>query len=204
MAFSTVARPSRIEGCPCCIKRKRVDVLLGKHLRDLTPDELAPYAGSAFLTVGDTADYLYFLPRILDISVIEPYWVPGIEITGRAISASGPAGWTQMQRRALDEFLEAVVEMKIREDADQLNSWMCAIAKLGYDVGPFLDRIAKSPEAVLAYFESNAADLPKGKLTNGFWERPCPAHDQIVDWFYSVDIARVPFEAYGYIMSRHR
>lgn len=61
-AFAAVPRPRHIDGCPCCIDRKEVGVLLGKPLRSVTPGELSAYASSAFLTVGDAADYLYFLP----------------------------------------------------------------------------------------------------------------------------------------------
>jgi hypothetical protein len=69
---------------------------------------------------------------------------------------------------------------------------------MGLDVRPYLDRIADEPAAVLAYFEINAESLPRRRLSNAFWELLCPAHDAIVDWFYSDKIARIPFEAYGY------
>ncbi|MGL6074018.1 MAG: hypothetical protein ACRC8S_07645 [Fimbriiglobus sp.] len=80
-AFAVYPRPRDIDGCPCCIARKRIDVLLAKNLRTLTSDELASYSRSAFLTVGDKADYLYFLPRILEITATDLSWWPSPEVT---------------------------------------------------------------------------------------------------------------------------
>jgi hypothetical protein len=204
-AFREVPKPRHIDGCPCCIDRKEIGVLLGKSLRLITPRELAPYASSAFLTVGDVADYLYFLPRILEITATDPSWWPTPEVTGRAIRTANPHAWNDAQRTALNDYLQAVVKNAIQPDHyHRLDAWMCATARMGFNVRPYLDEIAKCREAVLDYFEMNAESLPRGKLTNAFWELPCPAHDAIVEWFFSPEIARIPFEAYGCVLTRGR
>src|SRR4051812_29634791 len=92
-AFAAVPRLRDIDGCPCCIDRKEVGVLLSKPLRSVTPEELSAYAASAFLTVGDAADYRYFLPRILEVTAADPAWWPSPEVTGRAIRDSDPESW---------------------------------------------------------------------------------------------------------------
>jgi hypothetical protein len=202
-AFATARKPLHIDGCPCCIDNKEIGTLLGKNLRSITPAELAPYASSAFLTVGEVADYLYFLPRILEITATEPSWWPDPEVTGRAIRTAEPGTWTADQRRALDEFLEAVIGTAIKTgEYMTLDGWMCAIGRMGFDVRPYLDRIAKSPAAVLAYFEMNAESLPRNRLSNAFWELPCPAHNTIVGWFFSPEVTHIPFEAYGCSLTR--
>jgi hypothetical protein len=53
---------------------------------------------------------------------------------------------------------------------------------------------------VLAYFEANAGGLPRGELSNAFWDQPCPGHDAVVDWFFSPEVARVTFKAYGCVL----
>jgi hypothetical protein len=202
-AFGAVPRPRRIDGCPCCIDRKGIAVLLSKPLRAISPSELASYASSALLTVGDVTDYVYFLPRVLEITATEPGWWPSAEVTGRAIRRVGPRTWPSARRSALDAFLAAVVDEAIPiGQHDRLDEWLCAVAQMGLDVGPHLERIARCPAAVLAYFEANAESLPRGELSNSFWERPCPGHDAVVDWFFSPDVARVPFEAYGCVLAR--
>jgi len=201
-AFRAVPKPHHIDGCPCCIDRKEIGVLLRKQLQNVTPAELSSYASSAFLTSGEAADYLYFLPRILEISATEPGWWPDPEITGRAIRAAKPDTWTTAQRTALNDYLEAVISTAIQSgNYSVLDEWICAIGRMGFDVRPFLDQIAINPEAVLAYFEENAESLPRKRLANAFWEVPCPAHDAIVKWFYSDKIASIPFQAYGYVLT---
>ena len=149
------------------------------------------------------ADYLYFLPRILEITATEPSWWPDPEVTGRAIRAAGPDSWTAARRAALTGFLEAVVDTVIQSGQyHPLDGWVCAIARMGFDVRPYLGQIARCPAAVLDYFDSNAESLPRNTLSNPFWEPPCPGHDAVVDWFFSPEIARIPFEAYGYVSMR--
>jgi hypothetical protein len=202
-AFEKIPRPQQIDGCPCCIEDKEICNLLSKGLRALTPDELASYASSAFLTVGDVDDYLYFLPRILEITATDPSWWPTAEVTGRAIQDANPDSWTGSQRSALNQFLESVIDSAIKSgDYASLDVWMCAIARMGFDVRPYLMQIAESPAAVLAYFEHNVRSLARNTLSNGFWKPPCPGHDVIVNWFFSPEIAKIPFDAYGCVLTR--
>jgi hypothetical protein len=202
-AFAKNPRPRHIDGCPCCIDRKEIDVLLGKSLRAITPKELASYASSAFLTVGEVADYLYFLPRILEITATDSSWWPDPEVTGRAIRTAHPDLRTEAQRSALHDYLEAVVSNIIHSGHyHELDGWICAIGRMGFDVRPYLEEIAKCPEAVLDFFETNAESLPRNELANAFWELPCSAHDAIVDWFFSSEIAKIPFKAYGCMLTR--
>jgi hypothetical protein len=204
-AFAKRPRPRHIDGCPCCIDKKEISVLLAKSLRAISSQELAPYASNAFLTVGDVADYLYFLPRILEITATDSSWWPDPEVTGRGIRSANPESWTDAQRSALNHYLEAVISTIIESgDYSQLDGWMCAIARMGFDIMPYLRQIAKSPAAVLAYFEQNVESLPRNKLSNAFWELPCPTHDAIVNWFFSAEIRKIPFDAYGCVLMRAR
>ena len=126
-------------------------------------------------------------------------------MTGRAIRTANPEEWTAAQRYALNDFLEAVIGAALETgEYHRLDDWMCAIARMGFDVRPYLTQIAVCPAAVLDYFESNAGSLPQNKLSSAFWELPCPGHDAIVNWFFSPEIARIPFEAYGCVLTRNK
>src|SRR5688572_5553245 len=100
-AFADVQRPRSVEGCPCCIDRKGISILLSKPLRELSPDDLTHYAASAFLTVGAAEDYVYFLPRILEILACERDWWPDPEVVARAIHTAGFHGWSGSRREAI-------------------------------------------------------------------------------------------------------
>ena len=100
---------------------------------------------------------------------------------------------------ALRCLLVSVISEVIASGAyDKLDRWVCAIARMGFAVAPYLEQIAQVPAAVLAYFEANARCLPKARLCNPFWEQTSAAHDEIVRWFNSEAIRKIPFDAYGY------
>src|SRR4029453_11039601 len=88
-AFSDAAVPRHVDGCPCCIDDKQIAHLLKTPLREIEPGDLSAYASSALLTVGDVSDFLYFLPRIVEISIRDDAWWPDIEVTARAIQSAG-------------------------------------------------------------------------------------------------------------------
>src|SRR5690348_15560227 len=100
-AFRDVPRPKSVEGSSCCIDEKGISVLLSKPLRELSPDDLTHYASSVFLTVGAVEDFLYFLPRILEILATESGWWPDPEVVTRAIHTSGFHSWPNSHRRAV-------------------------------------------------------------------------------------------------------
>jgi hypothetical protein len=201
LAFADIAPPRHIDGCPCCIEAKQIPVLLATPLRSIVANELASYASSALLTVGEVPDYLYFLPRILEISVFDDSWWPDIEVTARAIHSTSLQSWPTVRIDALTLLLRAVIDDAIASCRySRIDGWLCAIARMSFDVRPYLAQIEKSPAAVLQYFEDNAECLKRNELSNAFWELPNEGHEAIVNWFKSDAIRKIPFEAYGYVM----
>jgi hypothetical protein len=205
VAFADIPKPAVIDACPCCCHEKNIDALLSIPLRDLSADDLASYAFSAFLTVGDKADYLYYLPRILELSSFDENWWVDPEIVGRGIRAAEPDSWPIRQRRSFVAFTHSIVEHAMKADERHiLNDWLCAVARMGFPVQDHLKQIETSRQAVLALFEDNSESLPDRKLSSAFWEAPDSQHDSIVDWFYSEPIRRIPFEEYGYILAERK
>ena len=95
--------------------------------------------------------------------------------------------------------LKAVIENIVDSGSYwQIDGWLCAIARMELDVGPYLAIIEPNSAAVLQYFEDNAKCLRADTLSNAFWELPNSGHDQIVQWFKSEAIRAIPFQAYGY------
>ena len=198
-AFSEVPKPRVIEGCPCCIEKKNICTLLSKHRRNLAPEEISSYASSAFLTVGDVPDYLYFLPRIIEISCTVPGWWPDPPVTGRAIAETQPGGWPATRLTAFIELLHAIIHHAIAHDRilDDFDDWLCAIGKMGIEIEPFLAQIEGSPASLLAFYEGNSIPLGKGRLSNSFWNKDDPGHGTVLEWFHSPHISAMISEAYG-------
>jgi hypothetical protein len=201
-AFCDVPKPNKIDACPCCIETKNLCELLTKPLRELSPDDLSSYASSAFLTAGDVPDYLYFLPRILDITATNNYWWPDPEITGRAISNTQPLAWPLKRLDAFHDFLHSVIDsfLERKDSGSDIDSWICAIGKMGMDVRPYLTQIETSPVHVLAFYEENANRLTQRRLSNSFWEPPNEGYDQVVHWFGTEAVGDIIMGAYGVVL----
>ncbi len=198
-AFRDIPKPRDIQGCPCCIESKNICTLLSKRLTDLTPDDLSSYASSAFLTVGEEADYLYFLPRIIEISATEQGWWPDVPVTGRAISETHPGEWPSHRLAALADVLHAVVH-KAAGDSDSgaiIDDWICAIAKMGLPVGTFLKQIEAYPALLLSFYERNSQSMMKNRLGNSFWDRSDKGYDEVLAWFKSPSVTRIIMTSYG-------
>jgi hypothetical protein len=200
-AFANVPIPRHIDGCPCCIEDKGICTLLSTPLRRLSGEQLSSYASSAFLTVGDVADYLYFLPRILEISVLDDEWWLDIEVTGRAMANTDPLSWPGARRNSLHAVLEAKISALLQTPGtgSEIDGWMCGIAHAGLNVRPYLAQIEQSPAHVAAFYEKNGRRLPQ-KLDNQFWELPNAGHDAIVHWFGTEKVSDIIFEAYGAVL----
>ena len=196
--FGDVPRASKIDGCQCCLDQKEICTLLSKPLRELTGPELSSYSESAFLTVGSTDDYLYFLPRILEVGCVEGGWWPDLEITGRAIGETKPSEWPTYRLEALTDFLHAVLQAAIREeDGWAIDGLVCSIARMGLDVTPFLQRVEMSTEALLVYYERNSQELTKSKLGNSFWDKDTPGFNVVLEWFNCPRVSHLIQVAYG-------
>ena len=198
-AFGDVPKPVNIVGCSCCIEDKDIPTLLSKPLRELAPAELTHYAASAFLTVGEVADYLYFLPRIMEILATDFGWWPDPEVVARAINTAGFNSWSEVRRGALLLYFDAVVEESLTsaDGGFDLDSWICALGRLHLDLTPYLTRIAKSGSRLIEFYESNSARLINGRLSNGFWDEAPEEEKQVVAWFQSPETQRLISAGYG-------
>jgi hypothetical protein len=145
--------PRRIEGCPCCIGTRKVDVLLAKALRTLTDDDLARYGSGAFLTIGGVNDFRYLLPRLFELSAIDPGWYPSPEVIVGKLALAEWGTWRKAEKVAVTNFLSAWFDRLAVGWADDeahlgdVDPLLCGLAKAGEDIAPYLDRLLR-PENV--------------------------------------------------------
>ena len=167
--------PSKIEGCPCCISTRRVDVLLTTPLRQLSGQALWRYVTGAFLTIGDEKDFRYLLPRILDIAVNEPGDFVDPEIVLGKLKLANWAAWPASERRAVEDLLSLWFEQALARDlaeadeyavGSEAESVLCGAARAGLRLGRYLDRL-QEPDAsrVLADLKERFPDQ-----LSAFWE----------------------------------
>jgi hypothetical protein len=139
--------PSMIEGCPCCISNRGLDVLLTTPLHELTGQELWRYVSGAFLTIGSEKDFRYLLPRILDISVHDPDNANHPEIVIRKLELANWRIWPRHEQQVIEEFLDAWFEVALANDIataeegwvgeNQAESLLCGAARAGIPLQPW-------------------------------------------------------------------
>ena len=201
-AFSSVPKPSVIEGCPCCIEDKEVSVLLSKPLRKISPAEMSSYASSVFLTVGSVADFRFYLPRILEIAVTESMWWPDPEVIGASLASAGWLDWAEQERQSLAQLFDVVFSQLIEgAGGSDLDSWLCAFARSGLKLEPFLKKLTARSDAVLRLYEWNAGRILEGCLTSGFWDDAPAGMRELLAWFRTPSISAVVHESYGVDLS---
>jgi hypothetical protein len=198
-AFADVPRPSSIAGCLCCLDDKDVHGLLSTPLRELEPKVVGPYASSVFLTVGDTPDFFYLLPRILEILATERHWWPDPEVVGRAIRDSGFPQWPARRREAVTQYLNAVFDLILRIDDghSEVDSWLCMLGSIGFDLCPYLDRTLAFPDRVADLFANFNTDISRGRPLGGFWESIPESANVLVQWLRSDPVRQIIHKKWG-------
>ncbi len=198
-AFKDIPKPQFVDGCPCCIDEKGISVLLAKPLRELSPDDLTHYAASVFLTVGSVEDFFFFMPRILEILALNSDWWPDPEVVALALGNSGFHTWPSNKSEAVSNYFDAKIVELLEKDHTgwDIDSWICALGRLGIDLTPFLRKIAANPLRLIEYYEVNSDQINDGKLSNGFWDDAPKEHRQVVEWFQSAEIKKAIELAYG-------
>jgi len=202
--FADLPRPVKVDCCPCCVHEEDRRTMETKPLRELAWRDLASYVTSARPSEGYFPDYLYFLPRIMEIAATDPDWWPDPYMACIPISQTDPALWTPVRRQALQDFFHALIDHLLSPDEENIRSvdeWLCGIASIHFNVRPLLDLIARSDEHILAYYEGNARTLiENGFLSNAFWNRPNQGHDHIIEWFSTSPAFDAIAIAYGIVL----
>ncbi len=173
-AFACVP-PATIEGCPCCIATRGIDVLLTTPLRQIPGRALRRYVSGAFLTVGDTRDFRYLLPRILEVSVRESEDANDPEIVLGKLALADWRSWSREEQRVIEDLVDAWFEQRLARDlAEAAEGWLtceveqilCGAARAGMSLQPWLLRLSESDAAPVL------ADLRERfpKRLSSFWK----------------------------------
>ena len=173
-AFAAPA-PAAIKGCPCCVAKRGVDVLLTTPLRELTGKQLWGYVSGVFLTVGDERDFRYLLPRVLHVSAVDPANANDPEIVLGKLRLANWRSWSASEQGPIEEFVDAWFELALAQDlAEADEGWigtrsesvLCGAARAGLPLAHLLLRL-RDPWAgpVLADLEERFPDQ-----LSPFWE----------------------------------
>jgi len=202
-AFADERAPTAIDACPCGHGKEPLCKLVSTSLRSIRPELLSKYSGSVFFTCGSEQDFKYLLPRILEIVTDDLAFGMGPEVTVGKLALAHWEKWPARQRSAVLGLLTALFERALKDSDDAgwaLDSLLCAYARVGMNVMPFLERLLQpehGPKLITLYETHSSTLNTKGRLSNPFWkEAPESTRFEVVSWLRSERVDKKLWEAY--------
>jgi len=193
--FANYRRPERIEGCPCCLTDSESKTLHEKKLRELTAEDLKEYTASVFLTVGGLADFKYYLPRILELSLEEELIYPYLGVVFERLKQADWQQWPEEERKVVEalawEFFAGLIDVPAPKGGD-IDEWVRAIGWAVADVNPLLDELLKPgrEKALAEFVEWNIEVYTAKKPGQG---------SQLVDWLFQPEVSKIVKDKYGMV-----
>jgi len=200
--FAKYDKPRDFPACQCCLSENEKARLLNGRLKDLSADELSEYAADIFLTVGEVADFKYFLRRILEISVKDEFLWPDPEVVLSKLSKAGWENWSEDERLAVIQLLQDKFNELLNDPASRgsdIDQWVCALGHCVEDLTPYLARMleASHRDKLLSYVEENLSAYSKNRLSNAFWDSARANEQHVIAWLNQQTIKDMLSERYG-------
>ena len=184
-AYSVFDKPSQIDSCECCHTEEEKKILVSNSLESLTCNQLNDFVISSFNTIGDTEDFLYFLPRILELAFTNyQEFDCDIGLLGQKLYQSRFWERGGTLKASVDTALLAHFEHQVLQDTDwnyQMSDWVCCVGNATPEIQPFLSLLLGSPY-FKEFYEQEHRYAVKGKLSDAFWEENHGNRAKIVSW----------------------
>lgn len=194
-AFQGYPLHSSTNPCICCHNPNDERQLHTKPLRRLSAEDLYLYTMDAVLVWGGRDDFRHFLPRIFEVVVSsDDYVFVDREIVFSKLFHAEWHIWPEIERDAVRRFLfalwRAVMETTPGNDpygADELASWLCAIAQAEADLSAYLGEWMQ-PSSASANWNLAAAitraglSSATGRHANAFWQGHDDQLRQVSEW----------------------
>ncbi|MEV4140762.1 hypothetical protein AB0J72_52430 [Dactylosporangium sp. NPDC049742] len=195
--FSTVPKPTAIDGCPCCwLPAESEELLRPVPLRSLPTLAVAPYAAAVPFTAGSPDDFRYFLPRLLEVSVTDGFAGPDADFMGwptiepflSRLRLTAWTTWDPAERSTVRAFLDAFWHDTLTTDpsaaAISAGDALCGIGNAEDDLTPYLDTWADLLPA--PHPSAHLHDMRAQSYVNAFWDDRGPQHDQVTAWLEEI------------------
>lgn len=134
-------------------------------------------------TVGTSEDYRHFVPRILELAVMEDSWVgTSPYVIASKLTVARWEMWPDTQKHAVIHLFEAAFEYALGSGLDVVApNWLFGLAGLGVSLKPHLETWRERRDVPagcqLAWFViTDAKDVASdGTLSDAAWEEAVPA-----------------------------
>lgn len=140
-AFRGYPIKPKIEGCPHCELDSAESSLHARSLHDLTWEDLGVYPFKAMTTFGDDDDFKHFLPRILELYLVDFDGAQcDVQITFSKLEYASWTSWPETEKQAVQNFVRAwhtslmASQCDSAEEPWRLRELELALAQSGFDL----------------------------------------------------------------------
>lgn len=152
-AFATNRLGARIDYCAHCGLEREEEVLRSTPLRELTQEQLTPYAFRAMTTFGGVTDFRHFFPRIAEL-VTQHGFVGALDfgVLIRKLDYGDWKTWPATERDAIERWLESFERAFFMgpEEPNATSEDLLAAAKMRGAREGFVERWLAATTAVAA------------------------------------------------------
>ena len=209
-------QPEAVVGCEHCTTPQDLCVLLAAPREKLTAQQLSQYAFKAVTTMGSTADFRYFWPRLAELALNREFWIDSEVVFGKPVYAQHHT-WPEVEQRAIRELAAALGQWLAAEelDPDDVDSAVCGVGLLMEGLGdptvllePLLTDRPEAWSNLCGFIDRNTKDMEKKhRLANAFWENAPVNASAVFNWLQAhprvararYELARLSSELYGTI-----
>jgi hypothetical protein len=179
--------------------------LHSKPLREMDRENLKVYAFDALLVWGDESTFKHFLPRLIELFVVQregrfDYVDPEMLMIFSKFRHGHWNDWPNSEQESVRNFMDALWKYVLNsaphdeEESDDLEAWLCAIAQAEDDLTPYLVSWIEedSLEATLAlsgFLLQSAVVLDRNAGRNGFWNQRDQQYQQVKRWVRTQEVA---------------
>jgi hypothetical protein len=184
------------EGCADCVSESDHALIHAAPLRELTSRHLGKYGRKALTTWGNVNDFKHFLPRLLELMVVDAEWPVEQEIVAGKLLYASWATWPAAEKDSLHQFFEAwwnrtLSAFPAEPPIEPADTTLCAIGRAVDELAPYLNHWLERTDSkaarhladfVIANYESLAK---KQKLANPFWQERETQRNELEQWLRS-------------------
>ena len=178
LEFRTYPFRSDMPCCiPHCMDQSELDVLGKKPLRQITAEELRPFAAHLLTTCGDVEDFKFALPRVFECSSQYLFAWPDPEIVFGCLHRAEWHSWPPSERRTVEDFLKAWWKLELHraaekhEDSWHLEECFTSLCCTGLNPHGWLVLWReRAPLSLAEYINAHIAQLWSGKSSNSWIE----------------------------------
>lgn len=206
--FSHYKLKGNVNRCLHCVTKEDNQLLHGKALRELMPEDLEKYGRKAITTWGDVDDFRYFLPRLLEFF---PFVGTGHlcpEIVFGKIRLGNWREWPLIEQKAIEDYFAALWHLTI--SSIEPTPWtysediLCSIAQTTDDISPYLNRWQIGEDLIslqnLSEFIKLKCENIESRKVGAFWKKREDQWNQVIQWltdsntinYFEVKIEKYP------------